>query len=329
MRCEVNFSEQPPSTQWAAIKYRGEKLAEVWFKPNGEPCTLTFRIPQKSFQISGVSERLTIELLLKAVAIAPEEVESWRHGDASHSGQSGSNPELKTPLAPPPSDVPHLEIFVSLGVAGQKGDSPVEEEERPSACPPALEPPPQAVAPQENSELKIAMVKWQDLEARWNTILGVEVTMNTMRLDMESLRAEIEGWSRRPLTMEERVYALSSDLAQWEKVKNRVHYTVPKMREFVHRVTWMKGRPERKQIEDFFKTPTKSDLPIPEMDKLRDQLEYLLKDLQILSAQGVAAHQEGKRLSAELQSTLRNLQSNSAARARQKMSAARAKGKYV
>ena len=75
----MNFSEQPPSKQWAALKFRGEKIAEVWFKPEGEPFALTFRIPQASFQIPGMGQRLTTENLLKAVGLATEEVESWRH----------------------------------------------------------------------------------------------------------------------------------------------------------------------------------------------------------------------------------------------------------
>src|SRR2546430_5966268 len=91
-RCGVNFSEQPPSKQWAALKYRGEKLAEVWFKPEGEPFGLTFRIPRESFQIPGMGQRLTTETLLKAVAIGIDEVESWRHGGVSHPGMNGSNP---------------------------------------------------------------------------------------------------------------------------------------------------------------------------------------------------------------------------------------------
>ena len=85
----MNFSEQPPSKEWAALKLKGETLAEVWFKPEGEPLALMFRIPQKSFQ-SGTSPGLTTENLLRAVGIATEEVESWRHGDVSHSGMSGA-----------------------------------------------------------------------------------------------------------------------------------------------------------------------------------------------------------------------------------------------
>ena len=85
----MNFAEQPPSTEWAALKYRGEELAEVWLKPEGEPFGLTFRIPQKSFQLPGVGRRLTTESLLKAVGIAAEDVASWRHGDVSHAATDG------------------------------------------------------------------------------------------------------------------------------------------------------------------------------------------------------------------------------------------------
>ena len=84
----MSFSEQPPSKEWAALKYKGERIAEVWFKPEGEPLALTFRIPQKSFQIPGMGQRLTTENLLKAVAIATEEVESLHHECASHSGMN-------------------------------------------------------------------------------------------------------------------------------------------------------------------------------------------------------------------------------------------------
>src|SRR5437870_5987111 len=85
-RWGVNFSKQPPSKQWAALKYRGEKFAEVWFKPEGEAYALTFRIPHKSFQDPETGQKLTTENLLKAVGIAPDEVEAWRHGDVAHAG---------------------------------------------------------------------------------------------------------------------------------------------------------------------------------------------------------------------------------------------------
>jgi hypothetical protein len=94
----VNFSDQPPSHEWAALKYRGATIAEVWFKPEGEAVALMFRIPQKSFQAPDTRQRLTTESLLRAVALATDQVESWHLGDASHSGTGGPNPQLGDPL---------------------------------------------------------------------------------------------------------------------------------------------------------------------------------------------------------------------------------------
>ncbi|HEV3261920.1 MAG TPA: hypothetical protein VG013_34030, partial [Gemmataceae bacterium] len=193
----MNFSEQPPSKQWAALKFRGQEFAEVWFKPEGELFALTFRIPEQSFRIPGMGERLTTENLLKAVAIATQEVESWRHGGVSHAGMSGSNPELRNPLPKPPPDVTHLDIYVRL------------------------KPPPQAVAHKESGELEFSSEQWQNLEALWKAILGLEATMDTLRISMESLRAELEASWKQTLTTDEKHHALAADVVQWNKAKSR------------------------------------------------------------------------------------------------------------
>jgi hypothetical protein len=300
----VNFSVQPPSTEWAALKYRGETLAEVWFKPEGEPFALTFRIPQKSFQIPGVGQRLTTESLLKTVAIPTDQVESWCHAGVSHSGMDGSNPELRQPLPPAPQDVTHLNIYVSL------------------------KPPLQAAAPSESAEAEMLLTRWQDLEARWNGILVLEASMDALRLRMEGLRAEMEASSKKPLMTEEKVHALSADVVQWNKAKSRVQYALPKAKEFIHRTIWANATPERKELEEFFKNHSRPDISLPEMDKVQEQLENLRKERQVLSAHGATVYQECNSLAAEVQGALRTLQSNAAANARKDMRATRAKGKF-
>ena len=296
----MNFSEQPPSKQWAALKYRGEKLAEVWFKPEGEPFALTFRIPQKSFQIPGMGQRLTTENLMRAVGIATEEVESWRHeGD---SGVNGPNPELRHLLPRPPQDVSHLNIYVRL------------------------KPPPQAVAPSESGEPEIPETKWQELEARWKAILGVEATTETLRIRMEGLRAEMEASWKKTLNSDEKLHARNADVAQWNKAKSRVHYALPKVKEFIHRVTWAMSAPERKKLEELYKNHIRGHIPFPQMEKLPVELEHLLKDRQVLSAHGATVYQECNSISADIQGALRTLQSNAAANARKKRSAPRPKG---
>ncbi len=299
----MNFPEQPSSKQWAALTFGGEKIAEVWFKTEGEPWALRFRIPQNSFQIPGVGQRLTTENLLKAVAIAPEEVESWRHGGVSHSAPNGSAPQLRSPLPQPPQDATHLDIYVRL------------------------KPPPQAVIPNESGEPEAGSAKWHDLEARWKAMGGLEATMDTLRISMEGVRAEMEGLLKRMLTTEEKLNALAADVAQWNKAKTRVHYALPKAKEFIHRATWAKGTPESKRLDELFKNPRGAHLPLPQMEQVLEELEILRKDRQVLAAQGVTVYQECKSISADIQETLKRLQSNAALRAWKKRGAARGKRK--
>src|SRR5262249_55951727 len=174
------------------------------FKPEGEPFVLTFRIRQESFQIPGMGKQLTIENLLKAVAIVPQEVESWRLGDVSHSGMNGSNPTFKTALTPPPQHVTHLHIYV------------------------CLKPPPEPIAPltptlsgqgreedeEESSEVEISSAKWEYLEARWKAILGLEAAIETSRISMDGLVNEMEAALKKTLTIEEKTYALTADIDQ-------------------------------------------------------------------------------------------------------------------
>jgi hypothetical protein len=300
----VNFSEQPPSKQWAALKYRGEKVAEVWFKPEGEPLAVAFRIPQQSFQIPGMGQQLTTENLLAAVGIAPEEVESWRHEGESPSGTSGANAELQHPLPPPPPEATHLNLYVSL------------------------KPPPQAVAPNEGSEPEISEAKWQELEARWKAILGVEASIDTLRISMEGLQAEMEASYRKALTPDEKAHAVNADVAQWNKAKSRVLFALPKLQMLIHRFTWATGTPERKELEERFKNYIQPRIPFPQMGKVAEQLDNLLKDRQIMSAQGASVYQDCKSLAAVVQTALRTLQSNAAAKATKTRRATHAKRKH-
>ena len=299
----MNFPEQPASNQWAALKFDGETIAEVQFKPDGEPLGLLFRIPRNSFQISCIAERLTTENLLKAAAIAPEEVESWHYADLSRSGLNESNLQLRNPLPQPTHDVPHLDVYVRL------------------------KPPRQAAACNESGDLETALAKWQELEARWKAILGSEAFIDTLRISMEGLWAEMESLLKRMLTTEEKLHALSADVSQWNKAKSRVRFTLPKAKDFIHRATWAKGTPERKKLDEVFKNDTGATIPVPQMGEVFEELEVLRKNLQVLSAQGMAVSNECKAVSADVQGALSRLQSNSAARRAQKRGRLREKRK--
>lgn len=293
----MNFSDRPPSTQWANLSYQGKPFAEVWLKPEGEPHGLTIRLSQKSFQNPAISQHLTIENLLKALGISPGEVESWLPGDGSQIGLPGYHSELNQTLPTPPEHVPYLYLHVKM-LKALKEDGQVPAD---------------------------VMVKWRKIEARWNTIIALEVTIDTMRKQMESLRAEVESASNKSMTSEEKMHAMNADVAQWTKAKSRAKFAVPKVKEFVHRAIWALGSPERKKVEDLFKSPTPSPSIYSELDAIAHQLENLFKDRQILSAQGMTGYQEGKNSCADVQGAYRTLQANARANELKKRAATRAK----
>jgi hypothetical protein len=315
----MKFTEQAPSKHWAVLKFRGVKFAEVWFKPEGEPFALHFRIPQRSFQLPGISGQLTIENLLKAVGIGAEEVESWHCDDAACSGTTGSRADLAHPLIPPSGEAAHLNLHVRL-----KPPTPATTPQaaHPVATAPQLTPP-QAAAPAASSPADDCEGAWQILEGRWKAILDAEAGLDTLRMSMESLRDEMEAATNKSLTTEEKVNCFNADLARWNKGKSRIVYALPKMREYIHRATWAAGTPERKKIEEIHKAHIEPRVPFPEMEQVGNQLDNLLKDRQVLAAHGALVYQECRTILSEVQTALRNLQTNAAAKLKRKRAESR------
>ncbi len=179
-----------------------------------------------------------------------------------------------------------------------------------------------------SSEHEVPPEKWQALEALWKAILGLEASIETLRLGMEGLRAELETAFKKSLVVEEKVHALQADVAQWNKAKGRIHYALPKAKEFIHRATWAAGVPERERLEEVFRNHIEPRIPLPQMDEVREQMEHLQKDRQVLFAQGNSVSQECRSILSEIQRALGSLQRNAADAARKKRSAGRDKRKH-
>jgi len=298
----LNFSEQEPSHEWTALKHMDEEIAEAWFKPEGDPLTLLFQVPRERLQLVDISQQLTMEDLLKSAEVTSAEVESWQLGDEFHLGMDGTNPELRRLLPPAPLDATHLGIYVRL------------------------KPPAQVAAFDERSEEE---VQFQALEACWRAILGLEVSIDTLRMNMDTLRAEMEAAVKKSLSVEEKVSALQADVVQWNKAKSRIQFALPKSREYIHRATWALGIPERKRLEEIVENYIEPRIPLPEVDQVREQLGHLQKERQVLFGQGTSVYQECRGLLAEIQKCFSTLQRNAANRAREKRSAGREKGKHL
>jgi plasmid stabilization system protein ParE len=302
-RCDVSFSEHPPSERWTALTFNGSRLAEVWFKPEEEPLALVFRIPRSTFENPDVIRRLTPERLLKSVGVAADDVGSWNFGSGFLPTRQNPEPVLTGPLPQPPSDAAHLEIRVRL------------------------KPPTRTDAHKETAEPAAANPEWDDLVAVWKAILVIESSVEATRKSVEGVRAEVESAARRSLTGDEKVYAVSSDVANWTRAKNRAHFVLPKANDFIHRATWAASAAERKKIAEVFENPAGAPGALPPTDQLLRDLESLRKSRQVLSAQGTAVYQECRAIVSEVQGALRQLQSNAATRASQKKGATGRRGK--
>ena len=179
-----------------------------------------------------------------------------------------------------------------------------------------------------SSEPDVPPETWQALDALWKGILALEASIDTSRLSTDGLRAEMEAAFKKTLAVEEKLHALQADVAQLTKAKGRVHYALPKVREFIHRATWALAVPERKRLGEIVRNHVEPRVPLPEVDKVREQLEHLQKDRQVLFAQGNAVYQECRGIVAEIQRALSTLQRNAADNARRKRDAKRQKGKH-
>jgi hypothetical protein len=239
-------------------------------------------------------------------------------------------------LKPPPPAAPPREHRESPDVIPLADDT----EPAPAATPPNTSEPAEpvalpddiglvdVVAAPESGSPAIPEATWQELEGRWDAIEIQEATVDTQRIKLEGLRTEMEANLKATLTVEEKRHALGADVARWTKAKTRVHHAVPKAREFIHRATWAMGTPERKRLQELFENETRPNIPVAQADKLRDELENLLKDRQVLSAHGVLVTQECENISRDIQTALKTLQSNAADRARRDARAAREQGKF-
>jgi hypothetical protein len=262
-------------------------------KPEGNPFALTFRIPHTSFHLPGLGPRLTVENLIKAVGLAPDEVESWRT-------DGSPTPALREPLPLPPHDAFFRQIDIQVKPPQAASESSPLQTESPTQ--------------------EVPEATWEFLEERWKLILGVEASMDSLRTSMEIMRSEMETAARRTLPLEVKVNALSADVSQWTKAKSRIHYAVPKLREFIHRATWASAAAERKKLEEFFENHVQQRVPSPQIEEMMAKFEGLLKERNVLYSQGMSAYQECKSITAECEGTLRRLQSNSAANAKRKKS---------
>jgi hypothetical protein len=169
----------------------------------------------------------------------------------------------------------------------------------------------------------VPLEKWQALDGLWKAILVLEAQIESARLGMNTLRGEMEAAFKQSLAVEEKLHASQADVAQWNRAKSRLHFALPKVREFIHRATWALAAVERKKLEEIVHTHVEPRVPLPDMDHVREEMEHLQKARQVLLAQGNSVQTECRALTGETQRALSNLRRTAADNARKKKDAKR------
>lgn len=175
----------------------------------------------------------------------------------------------------------------------------------------------------ERSPPEVPLEKWQALDGLWKTVLGLEAQIDTARQAANTLRLEMEAAFKKTLGVDEKLHAPQADIATWTRAKNRIIYALPKVKEFITRATWALTLPERKRLEEIVRTHIEPRVPFPDVDKVREELEHLMKARQVLFAQGTSVQQECRGVTSEVQRALSTLQRNAAENARKKKNAKR------
>jgi hypothetical protein len=148
-------------------------------------------------------------------------------------------------------------------------------------------------------------VKWHEAEARWKALLGLEASLDVLRICLERLYDELEASLKTTLTPEEKLHAVAADVSEWTKAKSRVHDSLPKAKDFIYRARCANRTPERTKLEEFFRSAFGAPVLAPELEQV---LEVLRKSLDALYAQGAAISFECKSVSADVQRAFWRLQ---------------------
>jgi hypothetical protein len=278
--------------EWSPLDHLLDEIADAWYRPEGERSLFRFRVARER-----LAESVTIERLLAAASIPVEEFESCRIGDDFHN-------DLSMSLNPIDG-----EAFCEIEVATK----PRSDDE--------------IVVESESGEITADV--WHALETAWKSIATLESTIDGLRLSMGGLASEMDSAFKRPLSTEDKLHALQADMAQWSKAKSRITYSLPKVREFVHRATWAAAAEDRRQLAAIAKQHIEPRVPFANPNETRRKLELLLKDRQVLLAQGNAVNQECRSILSEVQRAASTLQRNASERAKNKRRGGWEKGKHL
>ena len=218
--CDVTFSIRPPSAQWEPISGAdGSLLAWAWWKPQTAPGDLLCSIPPEQLSSGG----LTARLLATAAGLVWPEVAGWVIAGQFFDAQQGANPLLDLPL-PDQFDgqvafrsavVPYVPA-VAFGPAAAP------------AAPAAATGPSDIAAGPCEVDVATAERMLAAIDADWQATLKLERDLRAKLKEVQSTQARVGGLTR-DLNADERRFADSNDIRQWNDAKRQLRDAASKL----------------------------------------------------------------------------------------------------
>ena len=249
----MDFSKRAPSTKWTTLTYEGAVVAQVWFKPEGNPVGLQFLMPTRAFQLPDLENHLTMANLLKTVQIELKEIQSWTCSGIVHEGMNGTNPDFNKRIGPSSnsSDPVPIDVLLNSGHASE-----------------------------------ITPEQWNDLASRWDKIALLESEISRIRTEAERLCAKLDSLWNTTLTLEDK-YASRLDIAKWEEAKKRIPHLRPELIGFLK--SWNSiaaaSIETKSRFVELIKTRNSSFSQM-EMSNALNELESIRKNRQVWISRG-------------------------------------------
>jgi hypothetical protein len=220
------FALRTPSDAWEpALLPDSPGCLWVWYRPPHAPDGFFMQVPDEARSTAGV---LTMQHVLAAAGVTPEEVATWSLLGGVFDALGGTNPLLDHPLpALPPGDAGNIVVQmrprmavppISMPVA------PVPPYAAPAFVPPVVAPAFVAAAPLAAFPPAVAGMPgtgdemFAAFESEWQMILQAETNMAATRQQLLGLQQRLQSLNRE-LSPDERVNADSLDKRDWHDAR--------------------------------------------------------------------------------------------------------------
>jgi len=151
----------------------------------------------------------------------------------------------------------------------------------------------------------------QSFEKQWNALLGLEKELESFRSSFKMLIDRLNKLWGMQLSGDDKIYAVSGDVTQWEDRKKQLQFKIPDLQKFLNKLN--AGEPaEMKRLEEIYENYIKSKKAFPQINEELKALEGIRKKRQVLLDEGRRDYAGAQAVASEIQNALNVIKQNAA-----------------